>query len=279
MPARPKKGARFGGSAAHQKAMMANLVASLIAAESITTTEAKAKACFHTLEMIGAGVISTDGQGAMRFRAHGQFGWLNVGDPSFRLVPSGSSRIRRGAILNAVFSPDASQRLICQQNQISRYDCAKLRTAVLIECDEWRQRFAAPVGEILGVRDAVFVADTGLVALAVRFKESEAPKGGRIDVLESNTKNIRRSIPLERLPTNIACSVDGTVLAAGCSDGTVRVWRLDLKRDEQSGLQGAWSAAERTRHLHDGWCVPRTLQELRIENSASVLAALRGAVD
>ena len=37
-------------------------------------TEAKAKACFHTLEMIGAGVISTDGQGAMRFRAHGQFG-------------------------------------------------------------------------------------------------------------------------------------------------------------------------------------------------------------
>ena len=44
MPARPRKGARFGGSAAHQKAMMANLVAGLIAAESITTTEAKAKA-------------------------------------------------------------------------------------------------------------------------------------------------------------------------------------------------------------------------------------------
>ena len=44
MPARPRKGARFGGSAAHQKAMMANLVASLIAAEAITTTEAKAKA-------------------------------------------------------------------------------------------------------------------------------------------------------------------------------------------------------------------------------------------
>ena len=44
MPARPRKGTRFGGSAAHQKAMMANLVASLIAAEAITTTEAKAKA-------------------------------------------------------------------------------------------------------------------------------------------------------------------------------------------------------------------------------------------
>jgi large subunit ribosomal protein L17 len=44
VPGRPKKGPRFGGDAAHQKAMMANLVASLIAAEGIVTTEAKAKA-------------------------------------------------------------------------------------------------------------------------------------------------------------------------------------------------------------------------------------------
>jgi len=44
MPGRPTKGRRFGGSAAHQKAMMANLVASLIAAEAVVTTEAKAKA-------------------------------------------------------------------------------------------------------------------------------------------------------------------------------------------------------------------------------------------
>ncbi|MCU0270533.1 MAG: 50S ribosomal protein L17 [Acidimicrobiales bacterium] len=44
MPATPKKGRRFGGDAAHQRLMMANLVASLIAAEAITTTEAKAKA-------------------------------------------------------------------------------------------------------------------------------------------------------------------------------------------------------------------------------------------
>ncbi|HEY1831765.1 MAG TPA: 50S ribosomal protein L17 [Acidimicrobiales bacterium] len=40
----PKRGRRFGGTAAHQKAMMGNLVASLIAAESLVTTEAKAKA-------------------------------------------------------------------------------------------------------------------------------------------------------------------------------------------------------------------------------------------
>ena len=40
----PTKGKRFGGSASHQKAMMANLAASLFAAEAIDTTEAKAKA-------------------------------------------------------------------------------------------------------------------------------------------------------------------------------------------------------------------------------------------
>lgn len=40
----PRKARRFGGSASHQKAMMANLAASLFAAESIVTTEAKAKA-------------------------------------------------------------------------------------------------------------------------------------------------------------------------------------------------------------------------------------------
>lgn len=44
MPATPKRGRRLGGSAAHQKAMMGNLVASLIAAEGIVTTAAKAKA-------------------------------------------------------------------------------------------------------------------------------------------------------------------------------------------------------------------------------------------
>jgi len=43
VPGAPKKGRRLGGSAAHQKAMLANLVASLIAAEALVTTEAKAK--------------------------------------------------------------------------------------------------------------------------------------------------------------------------------------------------------------------------------------------
>ena len=48
----PKRGQRFGGDAAHQKAMFGNLVASLIAAESIVTTEAKAKALRPVAEKV-----------------------------------------------------------------------------------------------------------------------------------------------------------------------------------------------------------------------------------
>ena len=44
MQGRPRKSRRFGGDAAHQRLMMANLVASLVAAEALVTTEAKAKA-------------------------------------------------------------------------------------------------------------------------------------------------------------------------------------------------------------------------------------------
>ena len=44
MPATPRKARNFGHSAAHQRLMMANLAASLFAAEGIVTTEAKAKA-------------------------------------------------------------------------------------------------------------------------------------------------------------------------------------------------------------------------------------------
>ncbi len=52
MPGQPTKGRRFGGSPAHQKAMMGNLVASLIAAEALVTTEAKAKALRPVAERI-----------------------------------------------------------------------------------------------------------------------------------------------------------------------------------------------------------------------------------
>ena len=46
----PRKGKRLGGDAAHQRAMLGNLVASLIAAESLVTTETKAKALRPVVE-------------------------------------------------------------------------------------------------------------------------------------------------------------------------------------------------------------------------------------
>ena len=52
MPATPKRGRRFGGSSSHQRLMMANLVASLVAAEGIITTEAKAKALRPVAEKV-----------------------------------------------------------------------------------------------------------------------------------------------------------------------------------------------------------------------------------
>jgi large subunit ribosomal protein L17 len=52
MPARPRKARRFGGDAAHQRLMMANLVASLVAAETLVTTEAKAKALRPVAEKV-----------------------------------------------------------------------------------------------------------------------------------------------------------------------------------------------------------------------------------
>lgn len=52
MPGTPIKGPRFGGGAKHQRLMMANLVASLVAAEGIVTTEAKAKALRPIAERI-----------------------------------------------------------------------------------------------------------------------------------------------------------------------------------------------------------------------------------
>ena len=52
MPATPRKTRRFGGDAAHQRLMMANLAASLFAAEGITTTEAKAKALRPVAEKV-----------------------------------------------------------------------------------------------------------------------------------------------------------------------------------------------------------------------------------
>ena len=48
----PRKGHRLGSDASHQRAMLANLVASLIAAEALVTTETKAKAMRPVAKMV-----------------------------------------------------------------------------------------------------------------------------------------------------------------------------------------------------------------------------------
>ena len=48
----PRKGHRLGSDASHQRAMLANLVASLIAAEALVTTETKAKAMRPVAERV-----------------------------------------------------------------------------------------------------------------------------------------------------------------------------------------------------------------------------------
>ncbi|MFZ0170146.1 MAG: 50S ribosomal protein L17 [Acidimicrobiales bacterium] len=65
MPAAPRKSRRFGGDAAHQKAMMGNLVASLIATypsvnRGLVTTEAKAKALRPVAEKVITKAIKGD---------------------------------------------------------------------------------------------------------------------------------------------------------------------------------------------------------------------------
>jgi len=61
MPGRPRRTRRFGGSSQHQKLMMANLVAALVAAEGIVTTEAKAKA----LRPVAEKLITKAGKGGL----------------------------------------------------------------------------------------------------------------------------------------------------------------------------------------------------------------------
>jgi large subunit ribosomal protein L17 len=76
----PKKGRRFGGSSAHQKAMMGNLVASLIAAEYLVTTEAKAKA----LRPVAEKVITAAAKGGVARQRH-VVGFIRDKDMAYKL--------------------------------------------------------------------------------------------------------------------------------------------------------------------------------------------------
>ena len=87
MPATPKRSRRFGGDAAHQRLMMANLVASLVAAEAVTTTEAKAKAMRPIAEKLITKAKKAQDEGSMRVHRIRQIqGYLGDKEMTHKLV-------------------------------------------------------------------------------------------------------------------------------------------------------------------------------------------------
>lgn len=87
MPATPRKSAKFGGSAHHQRLMMANLAASLIAAEVIVTTEAKAKALRPIAEKLITKAKKAQDDGPMKVHRLRQIqGYLGDKEMTHKLV-------------------------------------------------------------------------------------------------------------------------------------------------------------------------------------------------
>jgi large subunit ribosomal protein L17 len=81
MPATPRRSRRFGGDASHQRLMMANMAASLIAAEAIVTTEAKAKA----LRPVAEKLITKAKKGGLH-RTRDIQAYLNDKEMTYKLV-------------------------------------------------------------------------------------------------------------------------------------------------------------------------------------------------
>ena len=87
MPAPPRRARNFGHSAAHQRLMMANLAASLFAAEGIVTTEAKAKALRPIAEkLITKAKKAQDGDPLRIHRIRQIQGYLNDKEMTSKLV-------------------------------------------------------------------------------------------------------------------------------------------------------------------------------------------------
>jgi len=87
MPATPRRAPRFGGSAAHQLLLMANLAASLFAAEGIVTTEAKAKALRPIAEKLITKAKKAQSESPMRIHRIRQIqGYLGDKEMTTKLV-------------------------------------------------------------------------------------------------------------------------------------------------------------------------------------------------
>ena len=87
MPATPRKARKFGHSAAHQRLMMANMAASLFAAEGIVTTEAKAKAIRPIAEKLITKAKKAQSDDAMKIHRIRQIqGYLGDKEMTAKLV-------------------------------------------------------------------------------------------------------------------------------------------------------------------------------------------------
>ena len=87
MPGTPRRSRSFGGSSSHQRLMMANLAASLFAAEQITTTEAKAKALRPVAEKLITKAKKAQEDGPMRVHRIRQIqGYLGDREMTHKLV-------------------------------------------------------------------------------------------------------------------------------------------------------------------------------------------------
>jgi len=85
--ATPRRAPRFGGSASHQRLLMANMAASLFAAEGITTTEAKAKALRPIAEKLITKAKKAQQEGPMRVHRIRQIqGYLGDKEMTNKLV-------------------------------------------------------------------------------------------------------------------------------------------------------------------------------------------------
>ena len=85
--ATPRRAPRFGGSAAHQRLLMANMAASLFAAEGIVTTEAKAKALRPIAEKLITKAKKAQEEGPMRVHRIRQIqGYLGDKEMTNKLV-------------------------------------------------------------------------------------------------------------------------------------------------------------------------------------------------
>ncbi len=83
----PRRSRRFGHSAAHQRLMMANLAASLFAAEAITTTEAKAKALRPIAEKLITKAKKAQDEGPTQVHRVRQIqGYLGDREMTYKLV-------------------------------------------------------------------------------------------------------------------------------------------------------------------------------------------------